>query len=79
MRWPRKHTFFKQHTIRIENQFFNVWKCRNCLMTIMLEEWQLKRMPRSIAKCYALSIIKPTAVERMSLWERVTGSVNCLS
>lgn len=47
-----------------------LYMCNHCKKTIMLEKWQLKKMPKTMAKC--------SKGINSSFIEWLTGSYNCL-
>jgi hypothetical protein len=59
----KKHNFTDGHK-------FPIMSCKHCEATTGLDNWQLRSMPTSMAEC-------PKG-ERMSLFERLGGEVDCL-
>jgi len=51
---------------------FFKFQCLHCGHVTLLDSWQLKEMPRSMAKC-------PTSPVRSTLREWLSGAYNCLA
>jgi len=60
--------FFKKHIFTKDS--WPLCKCKYCGEVMGLDLWQLREMPKEMAKC--------EKGERISILEFLSGSINCL-